>query len=109
MSGSSTPLVLVSNPGPVTFEEGGEVRRGTGGLVTALTGLASHREVTWTASAMTEEDVAVAERHHGRPFPVHAPDGSIQATVAIRSPAAIFGSNACCWASLPAPLSASPS
>jgi trehalose 6-phosphate synthase len=74
-SGTSTPLVLVSNRGPVTFEPGGEVRRGTGGLVTALTGLASHREVTWIASAMTEEDVAVAERHHGRPFPVHAPDG----------------------------------
>jgi len=75
MSSSSAPLVLVSNRGPVTFEPGGEVRRGTGGLVTALTGLASHREVTWIASAMTEEDVAVAERHDGRPFPVHTPDG----------------------------------
>jgi trehalose 6-phosphate synthase len=75
MSGSSTPLVLVSNRGPVTFEAGGEVRRGTGGLVTALTGLASHREVTWIASAMTDEDVAVAERNGGRPFPVHTPDG----------------------------------
>jgi trehalose 6-phosphate synthase len=69
------PLVLVSNRGPVTFEEDGEVRRGTGGLVTALTGLASHRDVTWIASAMTDEDVAVAERNDGRPFPVHAPDG----------------------------------
>ncbi|HWF25840.1 MAG TPA: trehalose-6-phosphate synthase, partial [Solirubrobacteraceae bacterium] len=75
MSVASTPLVLVSNRGPVTFEPGGEVRRGTGGLVTALTGLASHREVTWIASAMTDEDVAVSELHHGRPFPVHAPDG----------------------------------
>ncbi|MDQ6776189.1 MAG: trehalose-6-phosphate synthase [Actinomycetota bacterium] len=72
---SSAPLVLVSNRGPVTFEAGGEVKRGTGGLVTALTGLASYREVTWIASAMTEEDVAVAERNHGRPFPVHTPDG----------------------------------
>jgi trehalose 6-phosphate synthase len=59
----------------VTFEPGGEVRRGTGGLVTALTGLASHREVTWIASAMTEEDVAVAQRYDGRPFPVRAPEG----------------------------------
>jgi trehalose 6-phosphate synthase len=75
MSSSSTPLVLVSNRGPVTFETGGEIRRGTGGLVTALTGLASHRAVTWIASAMTAEDVAVAERHHGRPFPVRTPDG----------------------------------
>ncbi len=51
------------------------MRRGTGGLVTALTGLASHREVTWIASAMTDEDVEVAEQHDGRPFPVRAPDG----------------------------------
>ncbi len=72
---AEAPLVLVSNRGPVTFEPDGEVRRGTGGLVTALTGLASHREVTWIASAMTDEDVAVAERHDGRPFPVRAPDG----------------------------------
>jgi trehalose 6-phosphate synthase len=69
------PLVLVSNRGPVTFQPGGEVKRGTGGLVTALTGLASHREVTWIASAMTDEDIEVAERHDGRPFPVRAPDG----------------------------------
>src|ERR1700722_9621137 len=75
MSATSTPLVLVSNRGPVTFEAGGEVKRGTGGLVTALTGLASHREVTWIASAMTEEDVAAAERNQRPPFPVHAPDG----------------------------------
>ncbi len=69
------PLVLVSNRGPVTFQPGGEVKRGTGGLVTALTGLASHREVTWIASAMTDEDIEVAERHDGRSFPVRAPDG----------------------------------
>src|ERR1700730_2122101 len=75
MPNAANQLVLVSNRGPVTFEEGGEVRRGTGGLVTALTGLASHRDVTWIASAMTDEDVAVAESHGGRPFPVHAPDG----------------------------------
>jgi trehalose 6-phosphate synthase len=72
---SDTPLVLVSNRGPVTFEPGGGVRRGTGGLVTALIGLASHRDVTWIASAMTDEDVAVAEHHGGRPFPVEAPGG----------------------------------
>src|SRR5579884_560187 len=68
MAGS--PLVLVSNRGPVTFQPGGEVKRGTGGLVTALIGLATHRDVTWIASAMTDEDVAMSERHHGRPFPV---------------------------------------
>ena len=72
---NAPPLVLVSNRGPVTFGPDGEIRRGTGGLVTALTGLASHREVTWVASAMTDEDVAAAERNEGRPFVVNAPDG----------------------------------
>ncbi len=72
---SDAPLVLVSNRGPVTFQPDGEIRRGTGGLVTALIGLASHREVTWVASAMTDEDVAAAEEAGGRPFPVQAPDG----------------------------------
>jgi len=69
------PLVLVSNRGPVTFEPDGNVRRGTGGLVTALIGLATHRDVTWVASAMTSEDVRAAEEHDGRPFPIGAPDG----------------------------------
>jgi len=72
---ADTPLVLVSNRGPVTFQEGGEIKRGTGGLVTALIGLASHRPVTWVASAMTDEDVAEAERNDGRPFPVKSPEG----------------------------------
>ncbi len=70
------PLILVSNRGPVTFEADGSIRRGTGGLVTALTGLATHREVTWIASSMTDEDVAVAKRHGGRAFPVQAPGGA---------------------------------
>jgi trehalose 6-phosphate synthase len=69
------PLVLVSNRGPVTFQADGRVRRGTGGLVTALIGLATHRDVTWIASAMTEQDVLAAEEHDGRPFPVRAPGG----------------------------------
>jgi trehalose 6-phosphate synthase len=67
--------VLVSNRGPVTFHEGGEVKRGTGGLVTALTGLASHREAVWIASAMTDEDVKVARSHGGGAFPVRSPAG----------------------------------
>jgi trehalose 6-phosphate synthase len=72
---ADTPLVLVSNRGPVTYQPGGEIKRGTGGLVTALIGLASHRPVTWVASAMTDEDVEAAERAGGRPFPVTSPDG----------------------------------
>jgi trehalose 6-phosphate synthase len=68
-------LVLVSNRGPVTFEADGSVSRGGGGLVTALTGLASHREVIWVASAMTEHDAAAAQSHGQRPFEVRSPTG----------------------------------
>src|SRR5271169_4051351 len=69
------PLVLVSNRGPVTFHAGGEVQRGSGGLVTALTGLASHREAIWIASAMNEHDAEVSREHDGRSFPVRSPAG----------------------------------
>jgi len=70
------PLVLVSNRGPVTFHAGGEIQRGSGGLVTALIGLASHREAIWIASAMSEDDAEVSRAHDGRAFPVRSPDGS---------------------------------
>ena len=63
---SDAPLVLVSNRGPVTFERRrGECTRGTGGLVTALTGLASHRDAVWVASAMTDERRRRSPREHG--------------------------------------------
>ena len=69
------PLVLVSNRGPVTYQEDGSIKRGTGGLVTALTGLASHRDAIWIASAMTDRDEEVSEEHGNRPFSVEAPHG----------------------------------
>ena len=71
----SQPLVLVSNRGPVTFGPGGEVKRGGGGLVTALTGLASHRESVWIASAMSDADVEKAEESGGKPFKVDSHAG----------------------------------
>ncbi|HEY0317030.1 MAG TPA: trehalose-6-phosphate synthase [Solirubrobacterales bacterium] len=65
----SSPLIIVSNRGPAQFELNGEgertVRRGGGGLVTALSGLVSHREALWIASAMTDEDVAVSAEKGG--------------------------------------------
>jgi trehalose 6-phosphate synthase len=73
--GEGAPLVLVSNRGPVTYQEDGSVERGGGGLVTALTGLATHRDAIWIASAMTEADVEVAEQHEGRAFEVETPEG----------------------------------
>ena len=63
------PLTIVSNRGPAEFgrDERGEriVQRGGGGLVTALSGLVSHRKALWIASAMTEEDVVVAGESDG--------------------------------------------
>jgi trehalose 6-phosphate synthase len=72
---SGTDLILVSNRGPVTFQPGGDVKRGGGGLVTALTGLASHRDAIWVASALTDEDAEMSKQHGGRPFEVQAPEG----------------------------------
>jgi trehalose 6-phosphate synthase len=63
------PLIIVSNRGPAQFErdERGQrtVSRGGGGLVTALSGLVSHRDALWIASAMTDEDVAVSAEADG--------------------------------------------
>ena len=61
-------LIVVSNRGPVSYErrDGRRVaRRGAGGLVTALSALAAHHDVTWIASALTEEDRAVAREAGG--------------------------------------------
>jgi Trehalose-6-phosphate synthase len=57
-------LIVVSNRGPITYDRaGGEriERRGGGGLVTALRGLLQEHDVTWIASAMTDEDTVVAK------------------------------------------------
>ena len=56
-------LIVVSNRGPVSYsrEDGERVaRRGGGGLVTALRGLVSHHDVTWIASAISDEDRAAS-------------------------------------------------
>lgn len=73
-------LIVVSNRGPVTFsrdENGTRVaRRGGGGLVTALRSLVSHHDVTWIASAMSDEDRAAAEEAEGGAIEEIARDGS---------------------------------
>ena len=50
-------------------------RRGGGGVVTALGGLLAHHDVTWVASAMTEEDRAVAAERGGS-FDEETADGA---------------------------------
>jgi trehalose 6-phosphate synthase len=58
------PLIVVSNRGPVGFRRGpdGELEeiRGSGGLVTALRPLVDRMDVTWVASAMSDEEREVA-------------------------------------------------
>jgi len=67
-------IVIASNRGAHTFEPDGEngftVRRGAGGLVTALGGLAERHEVMWVAAALSEGDRAWAARQGGQPSEV---------------------------------------
>jgi trehalose 6-phosphate synthase len=78
MAPTAERLVIVSNRGPAQFELAADgqrtVQRGGGGLVTALTGLVAHRGALWIASAMTNEDVAVARQSGGEPVTVELDD-----------------------------------
>jgi trehalose 6-phosphate synthase len=79
MSGQRRKLIVVSNRGPVSYSrEGGErvARRGGGGLVTALRSLVSHHDVTWIASAMSDEDRAVVQEGNDGSMDETARDGA---------------------------------
>jgi trehalose 6-phosphate synthase len=77
---SRRKLIVVANRGPVSYARSAEgeriTKRGGGGLVTALRGLVAQHEVTWIASAMSDEDRAVAEAHQGDAFDEVWRDGS---------------------------------
>jgi trehalose 6-phosphate synthase len=72
--------VLLSHRAPVQFRrEGGKgaeagerrARKGAGGLVSALMGLASQLDdAVWVCATDSDEDSAVASEYKGRPFPV---------------------------------------
>ncbi len=69
---SGSPLIVIaSNRGPFSFQarrDGTlEARRGSGGLVTALSALAEKHEVLWVASAMTRADRRWSEENEDRP------------------------------------------
>jgi trehalose 6-phosphate synthase len=68
------PVVLLSHRGPASFRRtpsGLAVKRGAGGLVTALMGLAEHLdEAVWVCAAATEADAAVAAEHEGHPVEI---------------------------------------
>ena len=59
---SGRTLIIAANRGPVTFQTAQDgsrtFSRGTGGLVTALMGLAQHSDVAWIACARSEDDVS---------------------------------------------------
>jgi trehalose 6-phosphate synthase len=78
--GARRKLIVVSNRAPVTFqqdEDGRRVaRRGGGGLVTALRSLVALHDVTWVASAMSDEDRAVVAASGGEAVDETASDGS---------------------------------
>ncbi|MCW2988552.1 MAG: hypothetical protein JWM24_1490, partial [Solirubrobacterales bacterium] len=86
------PLTIVSNRGPAEFgrsEATGErtVRRGGGGLVTALSGLVAHRHALWIASAMTDEDMVVANESDGA-TPMELDDVTYEVMMVSHDPAA---------------------
>ena len=62
--GGRRELIVVSNRGPLGYDVDEQrrrvVKRGAGGLVTALRSLVSRHDVTWIASAVTDEERRVA-------------------------------------------------
>lgn len=70
MTALDAPLIVASNRGPVTFDRGAdgelEPQRGSGGLVTALTGALQEVEGVWVAAAMSDADREVARSSGGR-------------------------------------------
>ena len=70
--GERRRLIVVSNRGPVVHARGADgeiaVRRGGGGLVTAIDSLAEHYDVVWIASAISEGDREMAARARGEPI-----------------------------------------
>ncbi|WP_121192992.1 alpha,alpha-trehalose-phosphate synthase (UDP-forming) [Motilibacter peucedani] len=68
------PVVVLSHRAPVQFrrEQGKRlIRRGAGGLVTALVGLAGQLDdAVWVCAATTDEDSAAAAEHDGGAVPL---------------------------------------
>jgi trehalose 6-phosphate synthase len=78
--GGRRKLIVVSNRGPAVYQrdERGErvAHRGGGGLVTALRGLVALHDVTWIASAMSDEDRVVSQDNNGGAFEETTREGS---------------------------------
>jgi trehalose 6-phosphate synthase len=78
----SQRLILASNRGPMEFhvQPEGELqpRRGSGGVVTALSGLTNYVDFTWIASAMGEGDRRAAEQNGGLAMPSPLPGQQVK-------------------------------
>jgi trehalose 6-phosphate synthase len=88
-------LIVVSNRGPVSYGRGPDgartTLRGGGGLVTALRPLLARHDVTWIASAMSDEDRIVAAESGGA-FEDTTRDGSpFRVRLVAHDPAAYDG------------------
>jgi trehalose 6-phosphate synthase len=73
-------LIIVANRGPMSYARDASgtrvVKRGGGGLVTALRGLVSQHDVTWIGSAISDEDHVVASENNGLAVAERWRDGS---------------------------------
>jgi len=71
-------LIMASNRGPVEYhftdQREHRARRGSGGVVTALSGLSRHLDLMWIASAMGEGDRHAAAQAGGGPIKVSHED-----------------------------------
>ena len=80
MAAERRKLIVVSNRGPATYERAPNgtrvARRGGGGLVTALRGFLDHHDVTWIASAMSDEDHVVTLDNKFEAFDEMSREGS---------------------------------
>jgi trehalose 6-phosphate synthase len=82
-------LILASNRGPIEyyFTEDRQLcsRRGSGGVVTALSGLGSYVELDWIASAMGEGDKQAALLAQGKRFKAPIDNGNLYLRFVVNS------------------------
>jgi trehalose 6-phosphate synthase len=87
-------LIVVSNRGPATYSLDADgqrtASRGGGGLVTALRGLVRHHDVTWIASAITDEDRVVAAECEAGAIEETSRDGSVYRLRLVDHPPAAY-------------------
>jgi trehalose 6-phosphate synthase len=78
--GTRRKLIVIANRAPVSYARTADgertTARGGGGLVTALRSLVTHHDVTWIASAMNDEDRAVAAERGGDAFEETSREGA---------------------------------